>query len=240
LYRCWDEVVPDGLDESPALLVDLHGWTDDPGVQREMSRFDVIAEDEGFVAVWPYGLAKSWNAGDDCCNPASKDGIDDVAFLRDLVDTVQEEHGTDPDRVYVTGLSNGCAMAHRFAVEASDVVAAMACMSMFLLVDAPSDYSPTPMMELHGTSDPLVAFEAAKFPGAVANFESLAGLNGCKGEPNKNWTSGASFTETFHECEGGADVALVTIDGGEHWLYEGLEAEVDTTALAWEFLSQFE
>ena len=54
-----------------------------------------------------------------------------MGFLRALVAKVGQSHGTVQKRVYVTGHSNGCAMAQRFANEASDLVTAVACMALY-------------------------------------------------------------------------------------------------------------
>ena len=237
--RCWDSHVPaSGVSGAP-LVVDMHGWTGRPDNQRRNSGLEALADAEGFAVAWPYGLGRSWNAGPGCCNPAAKDGVDDVGFLRTLVAHVVSQHDLDADRVYVTGLSNGCAMTQRFAVEASDLVAAAACMSMVLLVDAPADYAPVPLMELHGTNDQVVPYDGDDFPGAQANLETLRTLNGCTGEAAITWSEGEHQAETWQTCDGGTEVSLVTIDGGGHVLYAGQGTPVDTSRLAWDFMSRF-
>ena len=237
--RCWDQVVPPDLPADAPLVLDLHGYTGTPDRQRANSAFETLAAAEGFAVAWPYGLARAWNAGPDCCGAPADDAIDDVGFLRALVTAMVDAHGLDPARVYVSGLSNGCAMTHRFAVEASDVVAAAACMSMVLLVPAPSDYSPVPIMELHGTDDRIVTYAGDDFPGAQANLETLRTLNGCTGAAETTWTEGAHHAETWLDCTDGTEVSLVTIDGGGHVLYAGADTEVDTTRIAWDFMSRF-
>lgn len=236
--RCWDSHVPVGLADAP-LVVDMHGFTSTPDQQREISGFEALADSEGFAVAWPYGLARSWNAGSACCGRTSKDTIDDVGFIRALVAAMLAEHDLDSDRVYMTGLSNGCAMAHRMVAEASDLVAASACMSMVLLVDAADDYTPVPVMELHGTNDQVVSYADDDFPGAATNQETLRTLNSCVGEPETTWSEGASSASTWLDCADATEVSLVTIDGGTHILYAGEGTAVDTTRLAWDFLSRF-
>jgi polyhydroxybutyrate depolymerase len=222
-------------------VIDFHGWTSNAGSQRSSSGFDELAELEGFVVVWPEGYESSFNAGRLCCAPANEDGIDDVDFTRLLVSVVSEAHEIDLDRVYVTGLSNGCAMAQRVAADASDLVAAVACMSLYLLDDADPGYTPVPVMELHGTNDGVVAYEpSAFFAGAEENWSYWAELNGCTGDPAETWRSDASAARTYQTCAGGSEVSLVTIDRGGHVLYAGVGTDIDTARLAWDFMRRFE
>jgi hypothetical protein len=106
-YRCWDIYVPEGLTGNVPLVIDLHGRTSNPSQQRSFSGFASLADSEGFIIVWPYGLCNSWNSGA-CCDPASGDNIDDVGFIRKLVTQVSGQYNIDLNRIYVTGLSNGC------------------------------------------------------------------------------------------------------------------------------------
>jgi polyhydroxybutyrate depolymerase len=238
-YRCWDIYVPAGLTGSSPLVIDLHGWTSNPSRQRSFSGFDSLANSEGFIVVWPYGLCNSWNSGAKCCEPASSDNIDDVGFIRKLVEKVSGQYNIDSNRIYVTGLSNGCAMAQRLANEASDIIAVAACMSLYLLVPEDTEYTPVSVMELHGTKDWAMDYEPAEFPGALGNFNTWKTMNNCAGSYIVTWSSGKSFAWTYQDCDNGTEVSLVTIDKGGHVLYKGEETDIDTARLAWDFMKRF-
>jgi len=62
-YRCWDIYVPEGLSAGIPLAIDLHGWTEGPSHQRAISGFKALADSEGFIVVWPYGLSVHGTAG---------------------------------------------------------------------------------------------------------------------------------------------------------------------------------
>lgn len=241
--RCWS-IQTSGLDAPRPLVIDLHGWGGSGEQQRGNSKFDVIAEQEHFVAVWPDGLNSSWNAGSECCRPSSTDGVDDVGFIRDLVASVAAAHNVDLDRVYVTGFSNGCAMAQRLAAEASDLVAAIACTSLFRLVPPAAGYSPVPIMEVHGSRDSLIHYEPGEFEGAplggaIDNIESWAALNGCSGEPTDTTVGDDQVRRSYVGCAEGAEVVLVTIVDADHNLYIFAEPRTATAQLMWDFLSRF-
>jgi poly(3-hydroxybutyrate) depolymerase len=116
------------------------------------------------VIVWPNGVNRSWNAAD-CCGAAHARGVDDVGFLRALVARLSSEFPIDPTRVYVSGWSNGCMMAQRLAVEASDLIAAVGCMAGYL-----------PLAELAASARLRAAMRAAEsqaFPVSVLEVHCM-------------------------------------------------------------------
>ena len=236
-YRCWDIYVPDDLSGPSPLVIDLHGWTSSPSSQRAISGFDSLADSEGFIVVWPYGLCNSWNSGKGCCPPASEDKLDDVGFIRKLVARVSGQHKIDSGRIYVTGLSNGCSMTQRLANEASDMVAAAACMALHLLVPADPGYRPISVMTLLGTKDDL--YYPGDLPGALKNFDTWKTMNNCTGTYTETWKSGKSVAWTYQTCDNDTEICLVTIDKGGHVLYKGEETDIDTARLVWDFMKRF-
>ena len=238
-FRCWNKHVPERLGNTPALVVDLHGGGASPEYQRELAGWAGLADEEGFVVVWPYGLARTWNAGELCCDPASTDDVDDVGFLRKLIASVVTSDGVDPSRVYLSGHSNGCAMAQRFAGEASDAVAAVACMALYLLVEPAPGYTPVSVMEIHGSNDPVIGYGPGYFAGAIANFEKWATMNGCSGDPVETWREGERFLKGYSDCDDGTEVSLLTIEKVGHFPYGGKAGAIDSTRMAWDFVKGF-
>lgn len=241
--RCWS-IQTSGLDEPRPLVIDMHGWGGNGEQQRGNSRFDVVAAQEGFVAVWPDGRNSSWNAGAACCGSSSARGVDDVGFLRSLIASVGSAHNVDLDRVYLTGFSNGCAMAQRMAAEASDVIAAVACTSLYRLVPVAAGYTPVPILEMHGSLDETIfyapsTFEGEPLSGAVANAESWATINGCSGEPIENEIDDHKVLRTYVGCAPGVEVALVTVDDAFHNVYIVDDPRTSAAQLLWDFVSRF-
>ena len=68
--------------------------------------FNILAERDGFISVYPDGFEKHWN---DCrgsaAYSANVQNIDDVGFLLKLVRQLAGQYDVDLSRVYVTGLS---------------------------------------------------------------------------------------------------------------------------------------
>ncbi|MFP5356346.1 MAG: alpha/beta hydrolase family esterase, partial [Gemmatimonadota bacterium] len=125
--------VPARIARSNALVpmvIVLHGGGGNASNAESMTGFTRKAEREGFIVVYPEGTARgrvpllTWNAGH-CCGHAMEQRVDDVGFINALIDKLQSTHRIDPDRIYVTGMSNGGMMSHRLGIELSQRIAAI-------------------------------------------------------------------------------------------------------------------
>ena len=153
-------------------------------------------------------------------------------------------------------------MAQRVAAQASSEIAAVGCHSLYLLSDAPGDYVPVPIIEIHGTADRVVGYERFAWvengPGALSNFAAWAKLNGCTGNTSVV-DQGIYETRTYDTCNGadnqrnpnastnktGTEVTLVTVKGGDHNPWSGNDLDgggtaPDTTRMAWDFVKRFQ
>jgi polyhydroxybutyrate depolymerase len=120
-----------GDKPAPVVFV-LHGGGGHPENAENMSQFDVIAAREKLIVVYPGGTGGmpggrllTWNAGH-CCAYARENNVDDVGFIRTIIDGLVASGRADPKRIYVTGMSNGAMMSHRLARELPDRIAAIA------------------------------------------------------------------------------------------------------------------
>ena len=187
---------------------------------------------------WPYGLCDVWNSGS-CCGTAVTDSIDDMGFLRKMIEQLVDQYNIDENRIYTTGLSNGSCMAQMLVNKASDLIAASASMAQYLLAPPDPDYTPVSMMEIHGTEDMVVKYEKDYFPGAMENLETWRMMNNCDGTAVETWRSGDSYTLTYQNCDGGTEVSLVTVNGAGHVAYQGIQADINTSRMAWDFMKRF-
>ncbi|MBQ8092193.1 MAG: alpha/beta hydrolase [Clostridia bacterium] len=93
------------------LVMFYHGGSDNPAEAAEMSKLHELGEQEGFITVYPWGTdCCGWNSAMD---PAQENDAD---FCNRLIDYMLEHYPVDRERVYVTGFSNGAAMAQTVAL----------------------------------------------------------------------------------------------------------------------------
>ncbi|GAB3682085.1 PHB depolymerase family esterase [Actinocorallia lasiicapitis] len=148
--------VPAGAKRAAPLVVALHGGASSAQQFQKQSGFDDVADDAKFVVAYPDGFAFSWNAGG-CCGPAKIGNLDDVGFLKKMIERLVDQGVADPERIYVTGFSNGGGMAYRLACEGPGRVRAIGVVSAALIIDcAPS--RPVSAMIVHGTADRSVPY----------------------------------------------------------------------------------
>lgn len=154
--------VPGDLNrtEPAPLLIELHGGGGSGDQIDGLTGFYSIADREGFVVAAPSGVNKGWNDGRGDTDPASS-SADDVGFISEMIDRIESQAAVDPNRVYITGMSNGAIMSGRLACELSDRVAAIAQVAGTASVATAGSCHPSrpvPVLEIHGTADPLVPY----------------------------------------------------------------------------------
>jgi polyhydroxybutyrate depolymerase len=151
---------------NPALVIALHGGGTNGRTMERFSGLSETSERYGFVVVYPNGSGRfsrflTWNAGS-CCSYAEKHAIDDVAFIRQLIEYMTRQYHIDPSRVYVTGISNGAMMAYRLAAEIPDRIAAIAPVAGTLTIDPGTIHAPMPIIHFHGTDDRFVPYAGGR------------------------------------------------------------------------------
>ncbi|MGY4510155.1 extracellular catalytic domain type 1 short-chain-length polyhydroxyalkanoate depolymerase [Bradyrhizobium sp. USDA 3650] len=220
------------------LVVVLHGKTQRGADMMTRTAWPQVAKREGFAVVFPDGLNHAWADARTKAGPALRGppaGTDDVAFIAKLVEKLVANGTADPRRVYVTGISNGGAMAMTLVCARADLFAAAASVSMNLTDEAAVTCHPSrplPMLLMNGTADPLVPYEGGRgssyyaADGFWSTDETLAfwrKLNGCETDnpditdlPDRAPADQSTVTRISSRCPGGHDVVLYRINQGGH------------------------
>ena len=220
-------------DDGPRpLVLVLHGNHPQAGgwVMREWTTFDEQADAWGWVVAYPDGHGGCWADGRGVTS-ADEAGVDDVAFLRALIDHAADRYGTAPDRTVAAGTSNGAFMAHRLALTTGDRVAVLAAVAGTLpaaLGELRPDYAVSALL-IHGTADRLVPIEGGhsrrrgpngELRGRTLSLQETAehwrAIDRCTPGPGDTQATVSSSRVTANGGVGGTRVAAWTVLGGGH------------------------
>ncbi|MBT3342841.1 MAG: prolyl oligopeptidase family serine peptidase [Gemmatimonadetes bacterium] len=128
--------------EAPtALVVALHGSTEDETVYFERYSIEERAEEHGWIVVTPYGRGQRWYR-----DAGSRD-------VMDVIDQVKRQWPVDADRVYVTGHSMGGMGAIQLPMEFPGVFAAAAPVAGWGEPSAMEQLKDTPFLWVVGEAD---------------------------------------------------------------------------------------
>jgi poly(hydroxyalkanoate) depolymerase family esterase len=235
--------VPASLDAShpAALVVMLHGCTQDPDDFARGTRFNALAAEKGVMVAWPEQTGqnhpqKCWSWFD----PAHQgSGRGEPALVAGITREVMAQRPVDARRVYIAGVSAGAAMAVNTAASYPELFAAVASHSG-IPYRAASDV-PHAISVMHGGSpDPAIlayalqdALSGRRLPliavhgGADAvvsptNSRQLAaqwaGVLHLSASPAERSTDGGLGVERtrWNAADGGTMVELVIVDGVGH------------------------
>ena len=160
--RAYHVFKPDSLKDNAPVVIYFHGSMGSGKNMRDLSGydFDYLAVAHGFLVVYPDGYENHWN---DCRSSASYaanvENIDDVSFVKAMVEDLQVDYGIDTSRVIVTGFSNGGHMVYRLAMETPESIFIAAPIAANMPVDANLDCTksgkPVHMSIFNGTKDPI-------------------------------------------------------------------------------------
>ena len=153
---------PSKIYKNSPLVIYFHGSLGTGENMRNLSGFDFdyLANEYGFVVAYPDGYENHWN---DCRGSAryaaNVENIDDVSFVKTMIERLQTDYGIDTSRVIVTGFSNGGHMVYRMAMEAPESIFIAAPIAANMPVDANLDCTksgkPVHMSIFNGTKDPI-------------------------------------------------------------------------------------
>jgi polyhydroxybutyrate depolymerase len=156
---------PRGPRPRPLVLV-LHGSKQDAAAHRRFTGGDLdrLATEHDAVVAYLDGYRGNWNdAREESWFPARRDGVDDVAFVRAVVDRLAVTHDVDRSRVIAVGYSNGGQMVFRLAHEAPGLIAGGVAIAATM--PRPGSFAlrdrspgPMPMVLVHGTEDPIAPY----------------------------------------------------------------------------------
>ena len=252
--------VPESYDHSrpTPLVISIHGFIQWPAHLMQTSRWNEVADENGFVVVYPSGtgVPLRWNTHD--WSRASLPINCEVQFISDLIDYLMDHFNIDPTKIFVNGLSNGGGMAFVLACRLSERIAAIGSVSGAYLMpwEECHPVRPVPAIIFHGTADPIVPYRGKDSTLFGSNFPALptwvlnwALRNSCNFAPINLPTIGNVSGVRYVSNNESADVVFYTIHGGGHTWPGGKNLperfsgpatrDIDATRVMWNFFSRF-
>ncbi len=99
--------------------------------------------------------------------------VDDVGFLRSVLDDARAHVPTTTDRVYLVGMSNGATMAARAACEMGDRITALAQVAGTAALEVAAacrPAAPPAILSIHGTADRYAPYGGGTARGVLARL----------------------------------------------------------------------
>lgn len=193
---------PEDEDTALATVIVFHGMPGDGRGVRVSSNMDHLAEEAGFMAVYPSDPERQWDA--------EGEG-DDIAFVADLIDELVEHWHADADRIYAAGFSNGGDMTLAVGANLPDKVAAIAPVvpsGTGDVVGAIGRMSePVPMVAFIGEKDTIASSEQALNPWIEHGECTSAGVT----------EEAEGYQAESLSCADGTPALMYTVDGGHEW-----------------------
>jgi polyhydroxybutyrate depolymerase len=249
--------VPESYDPSipTSLVISLHAFAEWPAHLMQMSGWNDLADQYGFIVVYPSGTGfpLRWryhsSPGDDV------DTSLDILFIQDLIDQLASQYNLDSERIYVNGMSNGGGMSFVLSCQLSERITAIGSVSGAYLYSW-DDCNPSqaiPAIVFHGTEDAIVPYQGGPsrsfevpFPNITQWISTLAQRNCCNQDPQEIPISEQVNGLQYRGCE--AEVVFYTITGGGHTWPGGqplpefitghTTQDVNATQLMWDFFQQ--
>jgi polyhydroxybutyrate depolymerase len=242
------------------LVISMHAGATWPAQQKNLSGWNRLADEHGFIVVYPSGTGEVGLIDMPRIWPVDResDRTRDVRFISELIDTLEATYNIDPTRIYANGMSNGGAMAFVLSCTLSDRIAAvgMVAAAQSRPFDWCTDDRPVPMIAFHGTADPIVPYQGGPlgdpfnpvkpiYPPVRDWTAKWARRNRCGLDPVESVAVTHVTRLEYTDCAEDATVVLYTIQGGGHtwpggkplpeWRVGSNSNNIDATRQMWAF-----
>ena len=252
-----------GAADDPAdlLVIALHGGGQSGTEFEADTDLDGWAEANHAVVVYPDGtgsgaqgdVERTWNGGG-CCGVAASTQVDDITYMRLLIDQLVADYHVDPGHVVAIGYSNGGMLAYRLACELAASVSAIGVQSSAFERQTCSPTRSVSVLHIHGTDDHNLPIDGGvgsessadiTFLSPRTGVQTLASAESCAPQATEvtDPDNPDVLTRTWAPCSGAAVVAMKEVAGTSHaWMgsvnrdgnpYGGL----DTSAVLWQFVA---
>jgi polyhydroxybutyrate depolymerase len=255
--------VPSGYDGSKPmpLVVVLHGFPSNAKEIESIVDMNPTADADGFIVVYPNGHLtlqealveeENWGILGFLWNCWDSDKVDDIGYIRTLIENLQTTLDINSSRIYITGWSGGGFMTYRLGAELSDTVAAIAPVCGSIGGPAfwdssstpyviPTPKHPVPVIIFHGMKDVNVPYNGGGvFYSVNQSVRFWVNVDHCDPIPQINISkNGNIIRKTYANGTNGTEVVFYTVVDGVHAWFGSpyFPCEISATELIWDFFA---
>jgi polyhydroxybutyrate depolymerase len=225
---------------STPLILAFHGGGGDMDYMANDKYYGLISKSdkEGFVVIFPNGYSKfnsgkfaTWNAGN-CCGDARDKKIDDIEFVKKMLENTSNQLNIDSKKIFAIGMSNGGMFSHRLACEMSDVFKSIASVAGTIAVEDCKPKRPISILHIHAKNDDHVLFNGgigqafseerkakiSEFISVPSTIEGWVNRNKCNPKSEKVLNIAGAYCDLYSNCLDNTKIKLcVTETGGHSW-----------------------
>lgn len=219
--REWYVYVPDSVTEDTEdvpLVFAFHGYTLNGAVYSGQTDWPKVADDKGCIVIFPSAINGSISDNGNAPFPAwnlsgDPTRMDDVAFVRYMLEDIARDYDIDRGRVYATGHSWGSQMTHVMALCEPGMFAAVAPLSGFIFngsvferaaAAADGGFAGVPVYMAAGTEGgtewAICPVPPSETNSSGRTLAAWFALNGCDGaidwaNVGKDWRESGAYTK---------------------------------------------
>jgi polyhydroxybutyrate depolymerase len=154
--------------------------------------------------------------------PYSRSGVDDIGFVRDILEDLPKSYCVDTTQLFAVGMSNGGGFAAFAGCYLGDVFKAVATVSGAYYAPCPRESKLSSILAIHSVDDHQVPFKGVstrwrKLPAVRSWAGKQAAIRDCSVAPVRYIGDAVRYSWT---CENNTAMELVVVRGQGHgWLH---------------------
>ncbi|MDJ0615083.1 MAG: prolyl oligopeptidase family serine peptidase, partial [Rhizobiaceae bacterium] len=265
-----------GTKEPRPMVVHLHGYRKKEASEEGKSTLEYIlwdklqdvAQKNDFIVLQPAALFGQWRLFSGLRNVTLANGLeaDDRGLVFAIIQDLIAKKIADPDRIYLTGISDGAIMSYFLLCQKDSPFAAAVAIVGSMFEDHMNGCQPKyapPLLVIAGTNDPILPydgwiFQTGREASVPETVEFWRKKQGCTGQSTKLMDDVASDDNSrvriveWNGCKIEGAIKLFRVEGGGHAVPDfepvskswqkrsgGQNRDISSALEAWKFLRQF-
>jgi poly(3-hydroxybutyrate) depolymerase len=203
---------------SPAIIA-FHGYESNANAMRYLISPDLLAQEYGFVLVYPQGINNNWSVGTG--NDSIMSDGDDFEFISQMIDILIFKYKINKDEIFSMGFSEGAQMSASYTCKFPGIIRAVGMVSYIYKPESCNFIRKVPIAVINSREDKIVLFDGGgnlnhiSHDSAVSYFKTLNQTNPMSSVVvNKNTAKCISYKNMEENVE---VIDCICSKGGHTW-----------------------